>query len=52
MRIDIPCQVEDNEHRVAITPAAVHGFTSRGHGVFVQVEAHGLAATELSWALS
>lgn len=39
MRIGVPKEVKDNEHRVAITPAGVHELTVRGHDVHVQAGA-------------
>jgi alanine dehydrogenase len=39
MRIGIPTEIKDDEHRVAITPAGVHELTARGHEVYVQAGA-------------
>ena len=36
MRIGVPTEVKNNEHRVAITPAGVHQLVAAGHEVGVQ----------------
>ncbi|MFT3876426.1 MAG: alanine dehydrogenase [Propioniciclava sp.] len=36
MKIGIPTEIKNQEHRVAITPAGVHHLTARGHQVLVQ----------------
>ncbi|MFD0920615.1 alanine dehydrogenase, partial [Saccharopolyspora rosea] len=36
MRIGVPRELKNNEHRVAITPAGVHEFVSGGHEVVVE----------------
>ncbi|NLE97623.1 MAG: alanine dehydrogenase, partial [Propionibacterium sp.] len=36
MRVGIPAEVKDNEHRVAITPAGVHALAEGGHEVRIQ----------------
>ncbi|MDL9980510.1 alanine dehydrogenase [Microbacterium sp. ASV49] len=36
MRISVPTEVKNNEYRVALTPAGVHGLVSAGHEVIVQ----------------
>ncbi|GAA4969766.1 alanine dehydrogenase [Actinoplanes utahensis] len=36
MKVGIPTEVKNNEHRVAITPSGVYEFTRHGHQVFVQ----------------
>ena len=36
MRIGVPTEVKNNEHRVAITPAGVHQLVAAGHRVGVQ----------------
>ena len=39
MKVGIPCEVKNNEYRVAITPAGVHELVRHDHDVFVQHEA-------------
>ncbi|MDR7301202.1 alanine dehydrogenase [Haloactinomyces albus] len=39
MKIAVPREIKNNEYRVALTPAGVHEFTSRGHEVFVESRA-------------
>ncbi|HIW99557.1 MAG TPA: alanine dehydrogenase [Candidatus Nesterenkonia stercoripullorum] len=39
MRVGIPAEVKNNEHRVAMTPAGVYELSSQGHDVFVQAGA-------------
>ena len=39
MRVGIPREVKDSEHRVAITPAGVHELVSHGHEMCVEQEA-------------
>ncbi|ROR65817.1 alanine dehydrogenase [Agrococcus jenensis] len=39
MRIGIPTEIKNNEHRVGITPAGVDALTDRGHTVLVQAGA-------------
>jgi alanine dehydrogenase len=39
MRIGVPKEVKNNEHRVAITPAGVHELVRRGHEVYVEQQA-------------
>lgn len=39
VKIAVPREIKNNEYRVAITPAGVHEFTSRGHEVFVEAQA-------------
>jgi alanine dehydrogenase len=36
VKVGIPCEVKNNEFRVAITPAGVHELVSNGHQVFVE----------------
>lgn len=44
MRVGVPTEVKNNEHRVATTPACVYELSSHGHDVFVQAGA-GLGST-------
>lgn len=44
MRISVPLEVKNNEHRVAITPVGVQELTQRGHDVRVEAGA-GLGST-------
>jgi alanine dehydrogenase len=39
MLVGVPKEVKNHEYRVAITPAGVHEFATRGHDVFVQAGA-------------
>jgi alanine dehydrogenase len=39
MRVGIPREVKNSEHRVAITPAGVHEFIRHGHAVCVEQDA-------------
>ncbi len=39
MKIAVPREIKNHEYRVAITPAGVHEFVSRGHEVFVEAQA-------------
>ncbi len=39
MRVGIPTEVKNHEHRVAITPAGVHQLVAAGHEVLVQAGA-------------
>lgn len=39
MNIGVPKEIKNNEFRVAITPAGVREFVSRGHSVFIETEA-------------
>ncbi|WP_017973544.1 alanine dehydrogenase [Actinopolyspora halophila] len=39
MQIAVPREIKNNEYRVALTPAGVHEFVSRGHEVFVETQA-------------
>src|SRR6476619_6771660 len=39
MLVGVPKEVKNHEYRVAITPAGVHEFVSRGHDVVVQANA-------------
>ncbi|WP_019855299.1 alanine dehydrogenase [Actinopolyspora mortivallis] len=39
MQIAVPREIKNNEYRVALTPAGVHEFVSRGHEVFVETGA-------------
>jgi alanine dehydrogenase len=39
MRVGVPCEVKDNEFRVAITPSGVHELTAQGHEVLVERDA-------------
>ncbi|HEY2205780.1 MAG TPA: alanine dehydrogenase [Pseudonocardia sp.] len=39
MRIAVPREIKNNEHRVAITPAGVHELVGHGHEVFVEQDA-------------
>ena len=39
MRVGIPTELKDDEHRVAITPSGVAAFVARGHEVLVQAQA-------------
>lgn len=39
MRIGIPKEIKNQEHRVAITPAGVNSLVSQGHEVFVEKSA-------------
>ncbi len=39
MKVGVPAEVEDGEHRVAITPAGVHELTRAGHQVLVEAGA-------------
>ncbi len=39
MKIAVPREIKNNEYRVALTPAGVHEFVSRGHEVFVEARA-------------
>jgi len=36
MKVGVPKEVKNHEYRVAITPAGVHEFTTRGHEVFIE----------------
>lgn len=36
MRICVPTEVKEHEHRVALTPSGVHDLVAAGHEVFVQ----------------
>lgn len=36
MIIGVPKEIKDGEHRVALTPAAVHALKEKGHTVFVE----------------
>jgi alanine dehydrogenase len=36
MKVGVPTEVKNHEHRVAITPAGVHEFVRHGHPVLVQ----------------
>ncbi|NDG09725.1 MAG: hypothetical protein EB112_03380, partial [Actinobacteria bacterium] len=36
MNIGVPKEIKNNEFRVAITPAGVREFVSRGHTVFIE----------------
>jgi alanine dehydrogenase len=37
--VGLPAEVKDREHRVALTPSAVHQAVERGHHVLVEVGA-------------
>jgi alanine dehydrogenase len=39
VNIGVPKEIKNNEFRVAITPAGVREFVSRGHSVFIETEA-------------
>lgn len=39
MKVGVPKEVKNHEYRVAITPAGIHEFTTRGHQVYVQADA-------------
>ncbi|MBT2229109.1 alanine dehydrogenase [Nonomuraea sp. NEAU-A123] len=39
MKVGVPREVKDNEHRVALTPAGVHELVRHGHQVYVEHEA-------------
>ncbi|NHD18659.1 MULTISPECIES: alanine dehydrogenase [unclassified Actinopolyspora] len=39
MQIAVPREIKNHEYRVALTPAGVHEFVSRGHEVFVETQA-------------
>ena len=39
MRIGVPKEIKSDEHRVGLTPAAVHELVRTGHGVLVETEA-------------
>lgn len=39
MQIAVPREIKNSEYRVALTPAGVHEFVSRGHEVFVETQA-------------
>jgi alanine dehydrogenase len=39
VKVGIPCEVKNNEFRVAITPAGVHELVRNGHQVFVEQNA-------------
>jgi alanine dehydrogenase len=39
VKIAVPCEIKNNEYRVACTPAGVHEFVTRGHEVFIQAGA-------------
>ncbi|MEJ7743952.1 MAG: alanine dehydrogenase [Nocardioidaceae bacterium] len=39
MKVGVPKEVKNHEYRVAITPAGVNEFSSRGHEVYVQSRA-------------
>ena len=39
MRVGIPTEIKDDEHRVAITPAGVAAFVARGHEVVIEAGA-------------
>ena len=39
MRVGVPCEVKNNEFRVAITPAGVHELVRHGHEVVIEREA-------------
>lgn len=36
MKIGVPCEIKNNENRVAMTPAGAIEFTKRGHEVYIQ----------------
>lgn len=53
MRVGIPTEVKDNEHRVAIAPAGAHALIEHGHEVLVQSgagEASGITDEQYSEA--
>jgi alanine dehydrogenase len=39
VKVGIPCELKNNEYRVAITPAGVHELVTAGHSVVVEKEA-------------
>jgi alanine dehydrogenase len=39
VKIAVPREIKNNEHRVALTPAGAHELTVRGHDVFVEAGA-------------
>ena len=39
MKIGVPSEVKNNEHRVGLTPESVKILTDRGHELFVQSNA-------------
>jgi alanine dehydrogenase len=39
MKIGIPAEVKNHEHRVAVTPAGVRGFVANGHEVVIEADA-------------
>jgi len=39
VRVGIPCEIKDNEYRVAITPAGAHELVVSGHTVYIEKEA-------------
>ncbi|HLZ36271.1 MAG TPA: alanine dehydrogenase [Mycobacteriales bacterium] len=39
MKVGIPCELKNNEYRVAITPAGVHELVTAGHSVVIEKEA-------------
>jgi alanine dehydrogenase len=39
MKVGIPCEVKNNEYRVAITPSGVHELVVHGHEVFIEKDA-------------
>ncbi|MCI4643603.1 MAG: alanine dehydrogenase [Hyphomonadaceae bacterium] len=39
MRVGVPKEIKDSEHRVGLTPSAVREYTMHGHEVFVQAGA-------------
>jgi alanine dehydrogenase len=39
VKVGIPCEVKNNEYRVAITPSGVHELNRNGHEVYVETDA-------------
>jgi alanine dehydrogenase len=36
MRVGVPKEIKDNEHRIGMVPATVHELCAAGHGVFIE----------------